>query len=222
MPMNDAGMADLRLGAFEDDEEEPLERSSSVALDPNGPPPPASLAGVQIRGRRRAQAPQGGDKAELYENVLRAPAPLPVVPPAPVEDGRAIEDLVTYWARLRRGPALPSPVDLDRAVIAVRWPNSGLLSYETPVGETASGQPMPRSLPLSDKAPTADDAWYIPLTPLVIEWVLDLAGRAIRSTGVAWDTQRFPDAAGGRLEVVVLPLALRRAPDHVLYHLQRA
>jgi hypothetical protein len=218
--MNDAATASLNLGAFADDEEEPLEPSSRMPLDPNGPPPPASLASVQIRGKRRAAVPIG-DKPELYDNVLRAPAALPVVPPMPAEEGRAIEDLVTYWSRLRQGPSLPSPVDLDRAVIALRWPNTGLLSYEGSEGEAAGDAP-PRALPLTDKAPSPDDSWYIPLTPPVIEWVLDLAARALRSAGVAWDTQRFADAAGGRLELVVLPLSLRRAPDHVLYHLQRA
>jgi hypothetical protein len=181
--------------------------------------PAASLTTIPIRGGRLGPKP-AATKRELYEGVLEAAAPLPPVAALPAGKQRSAEELVAYWATLCAGRPLPAVLDLDRPRIALGWRNVGLLSYVSDGG--ATGDPVPRALPLSEQATSADDPLYIPLGGEVVGWVLDLAERTLQLGRPVRDTSRLSEGGIGRLEALLLPFTLRGTPDHVLYHLRRA
>jgi hypothetical protein len=180
------------------------------------PPPAASLASVPLRGRRRE--PRAA-KSELYAGVLDAPAALPVAPLPPSGTQRSADELIDYWRALCGTRLLPSPLDLDRTMVALGWRNSGLLAYAADGGN--AGDAVPRPLPLAQVAAGAEDPLYIPLSSEIVGWVLELAGTTLHLARPVRETTRLAASAVGRLEAVVLPLSLRGAPDHVLYHLRR-
>jgi hypothetical protein len=87
-------------------------------------------------------------------------------------------------------------------------------------GEPAES--VPRVIRLGDGSDTPSAAPSVAMTPMVIDWVLGLARRSLRSAGVIREAARFPGAAGGQIEAALLPLSLRGSADHVLCHLRRA
>jgi hypothetical protein len=159
-----------------------------------------------LRGGASAGAPQrrGAGPARVPQHALAQPS---------------ADDLVTYWRALRDGRALPSPLDLDRRGVASRWRNSGLLSYAADGG--ATGDPMPRALPLAPAQDGGSNPQEIPLSGDLVASILDLADRTLELGRPVRETIRVAEG-DGPVEAVMLPLSLGGDPDHVLYHLRRA
>jgi hypothetical protein len=158
---------------------------------------------------------------QVFKTATRVGAPAGDAPPGPRAAQPSPDDLVTYWRALRDGRPLPSPLDLDRRGVAARWRNSGLLSYAADGG--ATGDPVPRALPLAPASDGGDDAQQIPLSGDLVASILDLADRTLELGRPVRDTIRAAEGdGGGPVEAVLLPLSLSGDPDHVLYHLRRA
>jgi hypothetical protein len=182
-------------------------------------PPAASLTIIRIRRSRRAAQPK--PLINLAENAIAAGVASPSGP-APVRPGRGtVEELVEYWTRLCVRGRLPSPADLNFSAIATAWPNTVLLNFEGTL-EAGLDQAVPRAIRLTGAAEQQETGTGITMTPMVANWLLVLAREALDGGEVVHETERFPDAAGGWLEAVLLPLSMRETPDCVLYHLRRA
>jgi len=196
-----------------------LQADPSRARRMDEPPAAASLASISIRGARRA-APSKPGKIEAHAGILGHAAARQAERIAPATRHRSIEDLIHYWAQLRAGRHFPSPSDIDPAVVTQAWPNTMLLKFEGLDGSEPADS-VPRVIRLADPTEGGGSAG-VAMTPMVIDWVLGLARRSLRSAGVIREATRFPGTAGGQVEAALLPLSLRGSADHVLCHLRRA
>ena len=196
----------------------------------------SSLMSVQIRRvrtpRKRpppapAEAGGGAQAGEPLEHAAaRAAAPAPA--PGAVKsthETRQPEDITAYWSRLRGNRPYPAASDLDSERIAGDWPNSILfrcrsgsdaLEPDTTYRPRHSGDSM---------APGVQpESGLIDLSPMMLQWLLSLAGDAVRHRRPVEDTESFPSARRSiGYRAVALPLSENRsAIDHVLCHVRHA
>ena len=198
----------------------------------------SSLMSVQIRrtrtSRKRpppapAEARDGAQAGEPLEHAAaRATAPAPEPAPGAVKsthETRQPEDITAYWSRLRGSRPYPAASDLDSDRLASDWPNSILfrcrsgsdaLEPDTTYRPCHSGESMAPGLQL--------ESGPIDLSPMMLQWLLSLAGDAVRHRRPVEDTESFPSARHSiGYRAVALPLSANRSSiDHVLCHVRHA
>ena len=195
-----------------------------------------SLMSVQIRRvrtPRKRPAPavaEAGDGAQAGEPLEHAAARVTAPAPAPgavgsTQETRQPEDITAYWSRLRGSRPYPAASDLDSDRIAGDWPNSILfrcrsgsdaLEPDTTYRPRHSGESMAPGL--------EPESGLIDLSPMMLQWLLSLAGDAVRHRRPVEDTEAFPSARCSiGYRAVALPLSANRsAIDHVLCHVRHA
>ncbi len=205
-----------------------------TAEDPNAQVPKAggaaasSLMSVQIRRTRTprkhppsapAEARGGAQAGEPLEHAAaRATEPA-------TQETRQPENITAYWTRLRGSRPYPAASDLDAERIAGDWPNSIL--FRCRAGSDAL-EPDTTYRPRHSGASTAPGlqpgSGLIDLSPMMLQWLVSLAGDAVRHRRPVEDTESFPSARHNvGYRAVALPLSANRsAIDHVLCHVLRA
>ncbi len=180
-----------------------------------------SMAAVDVppSGSRQAVPP-----AAKREGSVSAPAPHRSEAPAPRPEPVRPEGIVSYWLRLRGNRRYPSKADLDQHRIATDWPNSILMrcrsgSKALEPEKVFSG---PRGAPV---APTgADSPAVMELSPMMLQWLLTLAGDAAQERRPTQDIEAFPSRNESiRYGAFALPFSDDQTRiDHVLCHVYRA
>ena len=196
----------------------------------------SSLMSVQIRRvrtprKRPPPAPAETRRgAQAVEPLEHAPARAAAPAPAPgavksTHETRQPEDITAYWSGLRDNRPYPAASDLDSERIAGDWPNSILfrcrsgsdaLEPDTTYRPRHSGESMAPGL--------EPESGLIDLSPMMLQWLLSLAGDAVRHRRPVEDTEAFPSARCSiGYRAVALPLSANRsAIDHVLCHVRHA
>jgi hypothetical protein len=205
-----------------------------------------SLMSVEIRRSRLARkravsAPASGPTAPTPAAERDAPAgetleqaSPQVTPPAPdaapghtksTQETRRPEEITAYWSRLRGSRPYPSASDLDSDRIAADWPNSVLFRCRS--GSQAL-EPDTTYRPQHSGGPTTlglePEPGLIDLSPMMLQWLLSLAGDAVRHRRPVEDTESFPSAHRSiGYRAIALPLSENRSViDHVLCHVRQA
>ncbi len=197
----------------------------------------SSLMSVQIRRSRspRKRAPSGPTPCgptTAPETKASAPANQLLNPAAPRSATQAggnretqrTEKISAYWARLRGSRPCPAVSDLDPELIAAEWPNSILFRCRAGSGALMPDMSfLPRQNSGGSLGLSTDDA-KIQLSPLMLQWLVSLAGDAVRNRRPIEDTEAFPSARKAiGYRAIALPLSDSRSEiDHVLCHVTRA
>ena len=183
-----------------------------------------------------AMEPEAGrspvvEQREIEQPIQPAPAPAPEAPsaqaaapnPEPPVSAQAPEphrreDIVTYWKRLRNGRHYPSTADLDDARITADWPNSILIRRRP--GSRALEPDKIYAERRDDEDPLADldEDHGLNLSPLMLQWLVSLAGEVVREGRPMSDDDMFPSRRGSvRYVAVALPFSEDQSfVDHVL------
>ena len=188
------------------------------------------------RPARAAQAPRPPQATQVPRSARVTPAaPAPVALPAPAgvpalpalpgpeaepQGVRAKRDIVEYWGRLRSGRRYPRSGDIDAATVCEHWPNSILMRCRPgsralePEKVFVTGESTPSSLS-GLRGPGR-----IKLSPMMLQWLLGLAGEVVREGRPMNDLETFPSVNRVvRYRAVALPFSENeRAVDHVLCH----
>ena len=178
---------------------------------PRKRPPPAP---AEARGGAQAGEPLEHAAARAVAGAVKS-----------THETRQPEDITAYWSRLRGNRPYPAASDLDSERIAGDWPNSILfrcrsgsdaLEPDTTYRPRHSGESMAPGL--------QPESGLIDLSPMMLQWLLSLAGDAVRHRRPVEDTESFPSARHSiGYRAVALPLSANRsAIDHVLCHVRRA
>ncbi len=207
-----------------------------------------SLMSVQIRRARTprnrpppapAEAGGGAQAGEPLEHAAaRATAPAPQPSPGAVkspqpapgavkstQETRQPEDITAYWSRLRGRRPYPAVSDLDSDRIASDWPNSILFRCRSGSDALEPDKTYrPRHSGESMAPGLESELGLIDLSPMMLQWLLSLAGDAVRHRRPVEDTESFPSARHSiGYRAVALPLSANRsAIDHVLCHVRHA
>ncbi|PHQ66974.1 MAG: hypothetical protein COB93_11460 [Sneathiella sp.] len=134
-------------------------------------------------------------------------------------------DILTYWMELRNGNRYPTWQNLDTQKIGKFWPNCLLVHCDHGVGrlqlQTGFSNELRRSAKQAD--PLRDLSSDIDFTPMVVDWVLNLARDVANSGKPAHGTEYFPSAFDEfPLRVIALPLSSDQIDiDHVLCYVQK-
>ncbi len=176
----------------------------------------------QNHGRNQQTKPQ----LDIPATKPAAPRPSPAPPPetaAPTPRVSRPEGIVSYWLRLRGSRRFPSKADLDQDRIVADWPNSILMRCR--IGSKALEPEKVFAGP--DKAsPTASAGTSqaaMDLSPMMLQWLLTLAGDAARDRRPMQDTEEFPSRNQSiRYGAFALPFSDDQSQiDHVLCHVYR-
>ncbi len=201
-----------------------------------------SLTSVQIRRKRPPRkcgpaaglAPGAKRSAQAGETIGQAasrtthPGPKPAHSTAdtmPARETPQPEEITAYWSRLRGSRRYASTLDLDSDRIASDWPNSIL--FRCRPGSNAL-EPDTTYRPRQGGGSMAPDSEPEPgtivLSPMMLQWLLSLAGEAVRHRRPVEDTEFFPSAKRSvGYRAVALPLSEdQTAIDHVLCHVRKA
>ena len=195
-----------------------------------------SLMSVQIRRVRtphKRPAPavaEAGDGAQAGEPLEHAAARVTAPAPAPgavgsTQETRQPEDITAYWSRLRGSRPYPAASDLDSDRIAGDWPNSILFRCRSGSDALEPDKTYrPRHSGESMAPGLEPESGLIDLSPMMLQWLLSLAGDAVRHRRPVEDTEAFPSARRSiGYRAVALPLSANRsAIDHVLCHVRHA
>ncbi len=200
----------------------------------------SSLMSVQIRRSRparkrpaatpeperqvRINEPLKGASSQTTEAAPPAPAPAPSDVLA-AQQARQPEEIAAYWSRLRGSRPHPSVSDLDADRIAAEWPNSILFRCRS--GSQALEPDMsfiPRLGGETAALGRGGATGKIDLSPMMLQWLLSLAGEVVRNRQPVEDTESFPSAQRSiGYRAIALPLSENRAAvDHVLCHVRQA
>ncbi len=130
---------------------------------------------------------------------------------------RTPEEIVVYWARLRNGRNFPSTSDLDPQRLAADWPNSMLIRCRSGSNVLQPEQTFPGP---GANAPGPNHPVKIDLSPLMLQWILSLAGEAAKEKRPVEDIEAFPARDRSvRYRAFALPLSEDQSDiDHVLCH----
>ena len=167
-------------------------------------------------------------RASMRPPARPGPAQARSAPAAAAEprgpDPRGIEGLVAYWTGLRNGRGFPNASDLDEKRIAAEWPNCILMRCRS--GSKVLEPEMIFSGPSeSGLGRTAEETTgAVTLSPMMLQWLVSLAGEALRNKSPVEDTEAFPSARESvRYRAVALPLNEdERRNNHVLCHVRLA
>ncbi|MFQ6017681.1 MAG: PAS domain-containing protein [Kiloniellaceae bacterium] len=139
-------------------------------------------------------------------------------------EGPTPEDIVAYWSSLRGGRRFPSKSDLDprrfasdRSTSILMRCRSGSRVLEAETIFSGRGDP---GTVHSEPAPAST----VDLSPMMLQWLVSLAGEALRDETPMEDTEAFPALDRSvRYRAVALPLSEDQTRiDHVLCHVYRA
>lgn len=199
----------------------PVQEKRTVAPPPPAPAPAArSGGGHWARGMLRPNqpAPPSMPPAAPPSGERRSPDGIPAPGPraeAPARSPRP-EGIASYWTRLRDGRRFPSVADLDRARVASDWPTSILIRCRS-----GSRVLEPERIFFgADSRAAAGKGGTKPLelSPMLLQWLLSIAGEAVRDGRPMEDTEAFPALTQSiRYRAVALPFSDdQRSVDHVL------
>jgi len=227
----------------------PSEPSPAEPADPPqaepvaAPAPPARRAPLTAPGiARYARTGDDGQSAESKPQLAipatpraspgqRANTPPPPVArqesPAPAAEASRPEGIVSYWLRLRGSRRYPSKADLDQNRIIADWPNSILMRCRSgsKVLEPEKVFAGPGKASLADSTAPADTSQAaMELSPMMLQWLLTLAGDAAKDGRPMQDTEAFPSRNQSiRYGAFALPFSEDQSQiDHVLCHVYRA
>ena len=147
--------------------------------------------------------------------------------PAPAPEVSRPEGIVSYWLRLRGSRRFPSKADLDQNRIVTDWPNSILMRCRSgsKVLEPEKVFAGPNNASLADStAPAGTSQAAMDLSPMMLQWLLTLAGDAARDRRPMQDTEAFPSRNQSvQYGAFALPFSEDQSEiDHVLCHVYRA
>jgi hypothetical protein len=126
----------------------------------------------------------------------------------PYYDLRTADELYSYWDELRGQWPLPLLPDLDRACIAISWPNTLLLTY----GPDPSGMPEINRLSRFTGAVEASS--------LVTEWIISSSRQAVHLRKAMETERTFSSQISRRYYMMLLPFAsVSGVSDSVLCHI---
>ncbi len=201
--------------------------STEKESDPSVPPTD-SLMSVHIRrapaaSKSKAPAPRRRvvpREREAGTNRTQRPAGRTAQHSTPdLQSGgaRTPEEIVAYWARLRNGRNFPSTADLDPQRLAADWPNSMLIRCRSGSNVLQPEQTFPGP---GANAPGPNHPVKIDLSPLMLQWILSLAGEAAKEKRPVEDIEAFPTRDRSvRYRAFALPLSEDQSDiDHVLCH----
>ncbi|MFQ5774925.1 MAG: hypothetical protein ACE5GS_10430 [Kiloniellaceae bacterium] len=181
-----------------------------------------------VTARARASAGQAAP-APPRNRAPEPPPPQPRAEPAsrqglrPAETRRP-EDIVTYWSRLRDNRRFPSTADLDSDRISSDWPNSILIRCR-PGSRVLEAQRV-FSVPdgLGSSLSGLRGSARVSLSPMMLQWLLGLAGEVVREGRPMTDDETFPTLNRMiRYHAVALPFSEdQRSVDHILCHVTTA
>ncbi len=187
-----------------------------------------SLMSVQIR-RKRTPRNRPPPAAAEAENGAQAGEPRKhTAAPGAVrstQETRQPEDITAYWSRLRGSRPYPAASDLDSDRIAGDWPNSILFRCRSGSDALEPDKTYrPRHSGESMAPGLEPESGLIDLSPMMLQWLLSLAGDAVRHRRPVEDIEFFPSARRSiGYRAVALPLSANRsAIDHVLCHVRHA
>jgi hypothetical protein len=148
---------------------------------------------------------------------------MPEAAPEPAPVASRPEGIVSYWLRLRGSQKLPSLADIDEKRIATDWPNSILMRCRSGsrVLEPEKVFAGPAKAPSAAIAGASQSA--MDLSPMMLQWLLSLAGDAARDRRPMQDTEAFPSRDKSiRYGAFALPFSEDQSQiDHVLCHVYR-
>lgn len=179
------------------------------------PPAPQPTEPADAPGQSAAAPERGHPRGEQGPPAETRPAPQ-AARPAPVV--RKPQDIVTYWTHLRGARRFPSTADLDDERIAADWPNTILIrcrsgSRVLEPDRVFSGSGSSQLSGLGQRA-------RVNLSPMMLQWLLGLAGEVVREGRPMADDETFPALSRTvRYRAVALPFSDDQAGvDHVLCH----
>jgi hypothetical protein len=192
-----------------------------------------SLMSIQIRRSRPPNKRVSGELSVAVEPAARGAAtveetrrPSPAAQPAAVAARtRQDETITAYWTRLSGSRPYPSISDLDAELIARAWPNSIMFHCRA---SSKALEPDMSFLPRVDRTPAEfgrnNDSGLIALSPMMLQWLVSLAGDAARNQRPVEETESFPSARRAvGYNAVALPLSTNRPEiDYVLCHVRQA
>lgn len=192
--------------------------AETMPVPPAVPTKPATPAPPAVRHEPAAPAP-------VRRAAVTAPSPRreavasPAAPAAAVPEVRRPEGIVSYWLRLRGSRRLPSIADLDLARVAAEWPNSILMRCRAGSKVLEPQKVFNGSSKLAAAGETAVD-----MSPMMLQWLLTLAGDAARDRRPMQDTEAFPSRNKSvRYGAFALPFSDDQTRiDHVLCHVYQA
>ena len=224
-------------GAKQPDKKSAAEAAVLSLEGGEGPAPAASLTSLRLTRRRpKAKVAKAVKPAKpAVSPPVSPPEPPPPLPLSPAQPAAAPDDIaaaesqrwgsiVDYWSRLRGGRAYPAASELDGELIARAWPNAMLLRHDE--GETGLRAAALYKPPAGAAARNGQNGENGPdFSPMVVEWILDLAERAVASGQPTAEKESFERPRGElRYGACALPLSEDRGPeaqvDHVLCYLR--
>lgn len=143
--------------------------------------------------------------------------------PTPPSQPTRPEGIVSYWLRLRGNRRFPSQADLDQNRITADWPNSILMRCR--VGSKALEPEKvfssPHGIPAAEPGDSSQVA--MDLSPLMLQWLLGLAGETATDRQPMQDTESFPSHNQSiQYGAIALPFSDDQTHiDHVLCHVYR-
>ncbi len=184
-----------------------------------------SMSDAISRVARRAQSARAERALAPRQAPVRRPstAPPPAVstpapsasPPPPRHS-----DIVAYWTRLRGSRRFPKSTEIDAAAIAESWPNSILMRCRP-----GSRALEPEKVFMAGEGVTPGLSGLrggsrVNLSPMMLQWLLALAGEVVRESRPMNDVETFPSVKRVvRYRAVALPFSDNEsAVDHVLCH----
>lgn len=217
------------------------------------PPAPRQAPRAEARTPKQAAIPQAGmptsenagkamPASDAISRVTRRAqssqskrAPAPPRPPAirpPADQAAAssarpvqsrAQDIVAYWTRLKAARRFPRSSEIDAATVAESWPNSILIRCRP-----GSRALEPEKVFLSGEAVSPSLAGLrgrgrVNLSPMMLQWLLALAGAVVRESRPMNDLETFPSVKGTvHYRAVALPFSdNEQTVDHVLCHFQQ-
>lgn len=146
--------------------------------------------------------------------------PRPKTPAEPPRRRRP-DEIVNYWSQLRAGRHYPNLADVDLARIAADWPNS-LMIRRRAGSRVLEAEHIGGARPSSSGPAWNEDGGEtaIELSPMLLQWLLSLAGEVIKTKRPMGDTESFPSLRKSVLyRAFALPLSDdQKEIDHILCH----
>ena len=186
-------------------------------------PPPASASAPVTPAPKAERGAPADETLEQAGPRATAPASAPDYT-ASTHETRRPEDITAYWSDLRSSRSYPSAAELDSDRIASEWPNSILFRCRS--GSQAL-EPDTTYRPRRGSGPAALgpelEPGLIDLSPMMLQWLLSLAGEAVRLRRPVEDIESFPSMYRSiAYRAIALPLSENRsAIDHVLCHVRQ-
>jgi hypothetical protein len=146
------------------------------------------------------------------------PAPAPSVSPAPARNN----DIVAYWTRLRASRRFPRSSEIDAATIAESWPNSILMRCRPGSRALEPDKVFMSGEAVSPGLTGLRGRGRSNLSPMMLQWLLALAGAVVRESRPMNDVETFPSVKRVvHYRAVALPFSDNEdVVDHVLCHFQ--